>query len=121
MHVHENCVFGFSVSIFVTLLSMVISSAAAAETQTPADATMRVYIGTYTGRNSQGIYQCDLDLRTGKLSQPELAGEAVNPSFLALRPTESFCTRLANRAAAEAAARRKAPSMHLRLIPAQGS
>lgn len=90
MHVHENCLIGFSIASFVSLLSMVVSNAAAAETQTPADATVRVYIGTYTGRNSQGIYQCNLDLRTGKLSQPELAGEAVNPSFLALAPNGKF-------------------------------
>jgi len=49
-----------------------------------------VYIGTYSGPKSKGIYRCEMDLATGKLSEPELAGEAVNPSFLALHPTGRF-------------------------------
>ena len=48
---------------------------------------LRVYLGTYTGEKSKGIYQSELDLRTGRLAPPELAGEAVNPSFLALHPS----------------------------------
>ncbi|MFM7070697.1 MAG: lactonase family protein [Planctomycetota bacterium] len=50
----------------------------------------RVYFGTYTGGKSQGIYRSELDLATGALSPPVLAGEAVNPSFLALRPGGKF-------------------------------
>src|SRR4051794_24250540 len=46
----------------------------------------RVYIGTYTGPKSKGIYRCELDLATGKLSEPTLAGETRNPSFLAIHP-----------------------------------
>jgi 6-phosphogluconolactonase len=47
---------------------------------------MRVYIGTYTGGESQGIYASELDLKTGKLSPPELAAEVDNPTFLAIAP-----------------------------------
>lgn len=50
----------------------------------------RVYFGTYTGKDSQGIYQATFDSATGKLGEPTLAGEAVNPSFLALHPTGKF-------------------------------
>lgn len=50
----------------------------------------RVYFGTYTGKSSKGIYRCELDLATGKLSAPVLAGEAVNPSFLAIAPNQKF-------------------------------
>lgn len=49
-----------------------------------------VYLGTYTGKKSQGIYRCELEMATGKLSAPVLAGEAVNPSFLAIHPTGRF-------------------------------
>ena len=49
-----------------------------------------VYIGTYTGSKSKGIYRLEMDLATGKLSEPELAGEAKDPSFLALHPTGRF-------------------------------
>jgi 6-phosphogluconolactonase len=51
---------------------------------------LRVYIGTYTGDQSKGIYRCELDLATGKLSDPVLAAEAVNPSFVAIHPNKKF-------------------------------
>ena len=47
---------------------------------------LRVYFGTYTGADSRGIYVCELDLADGSLSEPRLAGEVKNPSFLALHP-----------------------------------
>ncbi len=50
-----------------------------------------VYVGTYTNdKKSEGIYRMELDLATGKLSEPKLAGKAVNPSFLAIHPTGKF-------------------------------
>jgi 6-phosphogluconolactonase len=45
-----------------------------------------LYIGTYTGAKSKGIYSARFDSNTGKLSAPELAAETKNPSFLALHP-----------------------------------
>ncbi|MBM3996832.1 MAG: lactonase family protein [Planctomycetes bacterium] len=56
--------------------------------QTPAK--FRVYLGTYTGKMSKGIYQCDLDLKDGKLSNLELAGEMNSPSFVAIHPNQKF-------------------------------
>lgn len=51
----------------------------------------RVYIGTYTNKDgSKGIYRCDLDLTTGKLSEPVLAAESNSPSFLAIHPNGQF-------------------------------
>ncbi len=51
-----------------------------------ADST-RFFIGTYTGEGaSRGIYTATLDLDSGTISPPELAGEATNPSYLALSP-----------------------------------
>jgi len=45
------------------------------------------YIGTYTRPGaSQGIYRSALDPKTGKLSAPELAAKAENPSYLAVHP-----------------------------------
>src|ERR1043165_931984 len=48
--------------------------------------TSMVYIGTYTGGKSKGIYSATFDSGTGKLSAPELAVEARNPTFLCLHP-----------------------------------
>lgn len=45
-----------------------------------------IYLGTYTGGESKGIYRIHLDPTTGALSTPELAAEARNPSFLDLHP-----------------------------------
>lgn len=53
-------------------------------------AQYRVYIGTYTGDGSKGIYQSVLDLKTGKLSPAELSAETTSPSFLAIHPSQKF-------------------------------
>jgi len=46
-----------------------------------------VYVGTYTGGSSKGIYLLHLDLAAGKLDTPELAAEVANPSFVAVHPS----------------------------------
>lgn len=51
---------------------------------------LRVYVGTYTGGKSKGIYRSELDLETGKLSDPVLAGEVTSPSFLAIHPSRKY-------------------------------
>ncbi len=52
---------------------------------------VRVYFGTYTRpMKSEGIYRSELDLATGKLSEPVLAGAATNPSFIAFHPSNKF-------------------------------
>lgn len=50
----------------------------------------RVYFGTYTGKESKGIYQCDLNAKSGKLSNATLAVETSSPSFLAIHPNNKF-------------------------------
>jgi 6-phosphogluconolactonase len=47
---------------------------------------MLVFIGTYTDTTSHGIYALRLDPASGALSAPWLAGEGLNPTFLALDP-----------------------------------
>jgi 6-phosphogluconolactonase len=49
-----------------------------------------VYFGTYTGAKSKGIYLSRFDSATGKLTEPELATEMKNPSFLATNPSGEF-------------------------------
>ena len=50
----------------------------------------RVYLGTYTGNESKGIYQCELNLKDGSLSPATLAVETASPSFLAFHPNQKF-------------------------------
>jgi len=49
---------------------------------------LRVYVGTYTGGESRGIYRFDVDSTSGRIvAGPSLAGVSENPSFLALHPS----------------------------------
>src|SRR4051812_26677336 len=76
----------------LTVLGLALCAAPAllpAEDKVPEK--LRVYVGTYTrGTKSGGIYRMDLDLATGKLSEPVVAGKTVNPSFLAIHPTGKY-------------------------------
>ena len=58
--------------------------------QTHAQEKYRVYVGTYTGNDSKGIYQCELNVKDGSLSAATLAGESSSPSFLAFHPNKKF-------------------------------
>ncbi len=49
-----------------------------------------VYIGTYTGGPSKGIYSYGFRSSTGKLTPIGLAAETSNPSFLAVHPNQRF-------------------------------
>src|SRR5262245_54233619 len=51
---------------------------------------MRVYIGTYTGGKSKGIYLFTLDRESGALTSQGIAAESASPSFLALHPNRRF-------------------------------
>ncbi len=63
---------------------------AIASVQAQAQEKYRVYLGTYTGSESKGIYQCELNLKDGSLSAAKLAGETSSPSFLAFHPDKKF-------------------------------
>ena len=64
--------------------------AASAQGPSPAAAGILVYLGTYTGEKSRGIYVSRLDPSTGTLSPPELAAETPNPSYLAIAPSGRY-------------------------------
>lgn len=57
---------------------------------TGAAETIRVYVGTYTGPKSKGIYLLDLDSETGTLSNLRVAAEVAQPSFLAIHPNQKY-------------------------------
>jgi 6-phosphogluconolactonase len=78
---------GYIVPMFVC-----VAGPTDAETVQPSkqDDEVRVYIGTYTGPKSKGIYVCRLNLNSGRMTSPELAADADNPSFLAIHPSRRF-------------------------------
>ncbi len=49
-----------------------------------------IYVGTYTGPNSKGIYAYRFDPATGQATPVGLVAETVNPSFLAIHPSQRF-------------------------------
>jgi 6-phosphogluconolactonase len=63
-------------------LLLLLSSASAAD--------WTAYVGTYTRGNSKGIYAFHFDAATGKLTEPALAAETSNPSFLAVAANQRF-------------------------------
>ena len=50
---------------------------------------MLIYVGTYTLTTSKGIYALKFDPSNGSFSEPWLAAEAQNPTFLAFDPTKT--------------------------------
>jgi len=72
--------------IAILILSAFISSSFA---QRKAE-TIRVYVGTYTGGESKGIYTCELSTADGSLQNLDLAAEVTSPSFLAIHPNKKF-------------------------------
>jgi 6-phosphogluconolactonase len=67
---------------------MAIAPAAPGTSEKPEK--LWVYIGTYTTGKSKGIYRCEFDLKSGKLSTPVVAAELRSPSFLAFHPNRLF-------------------------------
>ena len=56
----------------------------------PAAETLSIYVGTYTGPKSKGIYILRMDPATGRLSNPTVAAEVKNPSYLTFDPNGRF-------------------------------
>ncbi|HTI68836.1 MAG TPA: lactonase family protein [Candidatus Limnocylindria bacterium] len=48
----------------------------------------RLYIGTYTGPKSDGIYAATFDSETGALGDPKLVAKTANPTFIAIDPAQ---------------------------------
>jgi 6-phosphogluconolactonase len=49
-----------------------------------------MYIGTYTGPNSKGIWVCRFQPATGEITNLGLAAEVQNPTFLAVHPSGDY-------------------------------
>src|SRR4051812_19076393 len=76
---------------WIFAIGLLASAAFAAREAKAADAkSVTVYVGTYTGPKSKGIYVMKLDLASGALSKPEVAGEMKNPSFLVIHPNNKY-------------------------------
>ena len=81
--VRPNLITGLLLIAFLTTMTPILSMAA-------DPSKVAVFVGTYTGGESKGIYRFDLDTTSGKVSEPTLAAEVKNPSFLAIAPSRRF-------------------------------
>jgi len=68
--------------------SLIFTLAFSAGASVASADSWNVYVGTYTGGESEGIYRLRFDDETGKTTLEGLAGKAENPNFLALHPSK---------------------------------
>ncbi len=71
-------------------LSAAMLCTSPAQAQQTKPGKLLVYVGTYTGPKSKGIYRYQLDLATGAMTPVGEPTESPNPSFLALAPNHRF-------------------------------
>jgi len=71
-------------------LSHTLMTATALATLSLSAAQHLLYVGTYTGPKSEGIYAFRYDDATGKAVPLGLAAKSTNPSFLAIHPNGRF-------------------------------
>lgn len=74
----------------VIALLLLAGIAAAADAPEARGSKLWVYIGTYTGPKSKGIYRAELDVASAKLGPAQLVAETTNPSYLAIHPSHRF-------------------------------
>jgi len=79
----------FASSIAVLFLLLLVPSTSQAR-KGASTSSYLMYVGTYTGPQSKGIYAYRFDAATGQATPIGLVAETVNPSFLAIDPTRRF-------------------------------
>lgn len=84
-----------NLSFVLAVAVALVGATSVAVADTPAQNKFWVYIGTYTRTTSKGIYRFELDAATGKAGKLELAGDAADPSFLAIAPNGRFLYAIA--------------------------
>ena len=82
-----RCLFAFSVTL--QLLFLLMPSTGHAQ-KIASRSSYLMYVGTYTGPDSKGIYAYRFDAATGEATPLGLVAETANPSFLAIDPAQRF-------------------------------
>ncbi len=75
-----------AVALFCVLPAVVVGLSASSLSAADSPASIDVWIGTSRSKQSKGIYHATLNLKTGQLSDTELAAEISGPGFLAMHP-----------------------------------
>jgi 6-phosphogluconolactonase len=79
----------FSLCQWLQFSLLALSLVAASAKDSPGNKYL-LYVGTYTEKDSKGIYAFRFDAATNELTPLGLAAETTNPSFLAIDPTRRF-------------------------------
>ena len=74
-------------TLIVTLLTVCLAAVGCATHPSPKDV---IYVGTFSGRGSQGLYVFELDRKTGDLSAVQSVDDRDGPNFQALHPNGRF-------------------------------
>ena len=77
-----------AIAMLIGLVASAEAPAQGVEGSNPSK--MRVYVGTYTGPKSKGIYLFDFDPATGSMTSKGVAAETPSPSFLAIHPSKKY-------------------------------
>lgn len=72
--------------IRLCLLVALLLPAVALSADPPADLPKSGKYWVFFGTNAKAVYRAEMDAATGKLSEPEVAAEVGNPSFLHIAP-----------------------------------
>jgi 6-phosphogluconolactonase len=80
-----------SICLLVALFgSLLMTPAVRLAAKPPAKGKFLLYIGTYTGQYSKGIYAYRFNSKSGQLAPLGLVAETANPSYLAVHPSQKF-------------------------------
>ncbi len=77
-------------SILAIIIFLVLSPLAQAENKRTANTSYQVFVGTYTGPTSKGIYGFHFDPATGQATSVNLLSETTSPSFLVIAANHRF-------------------------------
>src|SRR5207249_210773 len=77
------------IAIFIAVIVFLLAAASGAP-QANAKGSYLVYVGTYTGPTSKGIYAYRFNAATGQSNSLGLVAETTNPSFLVVDRTRRF-------------------------------
>jgi 6-phosphogluconolactonase len=80
---------GQCLQFFLLALSLTTASTSTGTNDSPRNKYL-LYVGTYTEKDSKGIYAFRFDAATNELTPLGLAAETTNPSFLAIDPTRQY-------------------------------
>lgn len=72
------------------VLALLMSLGARSNATDAPKSNYLLFVGTYTEKESKGIYAYRLDMASGQLTSLGLAAETINPSFLAVNPSRRF-------------------------------